>query len=69
MNYHVIIENKETKYLKTRVTEFVIRLMLDEYKKYPSEKLSFFEYLQNNGIECIYDGTFGYFNLDEELAV
>ncbi len=67
MNYHVIIENNKTRYLRTKVTEFVIRLMLDNYKKYPPEGVCFYEFLNNNGIECIYDETFGYFNLDEEF--
>jgi len=71
INYHIIVENEETKYLKTKASEHVIRLMLDDYcnaKEGYRANRSFQEHLNAHGIEALYDGTFGYFNLDEALG-
>ena len=58
--YYVIVENRQTKYLKTKISSTVIDFMLEEYKKFNSslknkEDYSFDKYLIMHGIECIYD--------------
>ena len=72
-NYYVVIENGEEKYLKTTVSQTVIDLMLNEYKKFHKtlkrkDEYSFQKFLEEHGIPCIYDGTFGYVNVDKTLT-
>ena len=71
-NYHIVIEDKETKYLKTTVSETVITLMLNKYKEFHKtlkrkEDYSFQKFLEMHGIPCVYDGTIGWVNVDEAL--
>jgi hypothetical protein len=72
-NYYIVIENKETKYLKTTVSDTVINLMLIEYKKFHEslkrkDEYSFQKFLEMHGIPCVYDGTFGWTDVDKALA-
>jgi len=69
MKYHVIIENGETRYLRTKADIMVVGLMLNEYLKIEDKtEWSFAKYLFKHGIDCVYDGTFGYFDIDEMSA-
>lgn len=72
IKHYVIVERGETKYLKTKVSSTIIDFMLGGYKEFYSalknkEDSSFQKYLIMHGIECIYDGTFGYVDVDEAL--
>lgn len=71
--YYNIVENGETKHLKTKVSQIIINFMLQEYKKFHSslkkkDDYSFQSYLIMHGIECIYDRTFGFADVDAALA-
>ena len=71
-NYYVILENKETKYLKTKISSTVMDFMLEEYRKFHlslknKDDYSFGKFLIMHGIECIYDGTFGFVDVDSAL--
>jgi hemerythrin-like domain-containing protein len=65
IKYYHILENGETRILKTNVSQVVLDLMFSEYKDYykrhpKKEDLSFWKFLQTNGISAIYDETFGF---------
>ena len=73
IKYYNVVENGEIKHLKTKVSSTVMNFMLEEYKKFHSslknkDDYSFQKYLIMHGIECIYDGTFGYVDVDGALA-
>jgi len=73
IKYYNVVENGETKHLKTKVSSTVMNFMLEEYKKFYSSlknknDYSFQKYLIMHGIECIYDGAFGYVDVDGALA-
>lgn len=73
IKYYNVVENGETRHLKTKVSSTVMDFMVQEYKKFHSSlknknDYSFQKYLIMHGIECIYDGTFGYVNIDQALA-
>lgn len=66
MNYHQIIEKEELRFLRTKVDSFVVGLMLEQYliNGIELKDMNFGKYLISHGIECVYDGTFGYFDID-----
>lgn len=73
IRFYIVVENEETKYLKTKVSSTVMDFMLQEYKKFHlslknKDDYSFQKYLILHGIECIYDGTFGLVDVDGALA-
>ena len=68
IRYYHIFENGETRILKTNVSQLVLDLMFSEYKDYytghpKKEDLSFWKFLQTNGISATYDETFGFLDL------
>lgn len=68
LKYYHILENSETRILRTNVSQLVLDLMFSEYKEYykghpKKEDLSFWKFLQTNGISAIYDETFGFLDI------
>lgn len=68
IKYYHILENGETRILKTNVSQLVLDLMFSEYKEYykdhpKKEDLSFWKFLQSHGITAIYDSTFGFLDI------
>lgn len=68
MNYTIIVKNGEKMYLKTKISIEMVEYIFEKFitMKAKSDD-SFQKYLNRHGIDAIYDGTFGYINIDERL--